>query len=70
MCTRALRADSEGASPPPARRGVGDGVAHVAGQHKVVVDAQAQGLTLLHFSAHLKRILWDRGAIRGCLGGV
>jgi len=29
-----------------------------------------QGLTLLHFSGQLKRILWDRGAIRGCLEGV
>ena len=27
-------------------------------------------LTLVHFSAQLKRILWDRGAFRGCLGGV
>jgi len=32
--------------------------------------ACAQGLTLVHFSAQLKRILWDRGATRGCLGGV
>jgi hypothetical protein len=29
-----------------------------------------QGLTLVNFSAQLKRILWDRGACRGCLGGV
>jgi hypothetical protein len=29
-----------------------------------------QGLTLVHFSAQLKRILWDRGAFRDCLGGV
>ena len=29
-----------------------------------------QGLTLVHFSAQLKRILWDRGACRGCSGGV
>ena len=29
-----------------------------------------QGLTLVHFSAQLKRILWDRGALRGCLGDV
>ena len=29
-----------------------------------------QGLTLVHFSAQLKRILWDRGAFRVCLGGV
>jgi hypothetical protein len=32
--------------------------------------ATTQGLTLVHFSAQLKRILWDRGAFRGCLGGV
>ena len=30
--------------------------------------ASRQGHTLVHFSAQLKRILWDRGAIR--LGGV
>ena len=29
-----------------------------------------QGLTLVHFSAQLKRIMWDRGAFRGCVGGV
>ena len=29
-----------------------------------------QGLTLVQLSAQLKRIMWDRGAIRGCLGGV
>jgi hypothetical protein len=33
-----------------------------------------QGLTLVHFSAHVKRFLWDRGCseglFRGCLGGV
>jgi hypothetical protein len=29
-----------------------------------------QGLTLVHFSAHRKRFLWDRGAFWGCLGGV
>jgi len=29
-----------------------------------------QVLTLVHFSAPLKRILWDRGALRGCLVGV
>ena len=27
-----------------------------------------QGLTLVHFSAQLKHILWDRGACRGCTG--
>jgi hypothetical protein len=29
-----------------------------------------QGLTLVHFSAQLKRIMWDRDAFRGCVGGV
>ena len=29
-----------------------------------------QGLALVHFSAEFQRILWDRGAFRGCLGGV
>jgi hypothetical protein len=27
-------------------------------------------LTLVHFSAQLKRILWDRGAFRDASGGV
>jgi hypothetical protein len=34
------------------------------------VPAGRQGLTLVHFSAQLKRILWDKGAFRGCLGDV
>jgi hypothetical protein len=34
------------------------------------VGAVDQGLTLVPFSAQLKHILWDRGACRGCLGGV
>jgi len=29
-----------------------------------------QGLTLVHISAQLKRILWNWGAVRGYLGGV
>jgi hypothetical protein len=29
-----------------------------------------QGLTLVHFSAQLERFVWDRGACRGCSGGV
>ena len=33
-----------------------------------------QGLTIVHFSAQLKRFLWNRGCmkglLRGCLGGV
>ena len=32
--------------------------------------ARAQGLTLVHVSAQLKRILWDKGALGGCLRGV
>jgi len=32
--------------------------------------AGGQGLTLVNFSAQLKRIMWDRGAFRSCLGGV
>ena len=32
--------------------------------------ARGQGITLVHFSAQLKRILWDRGACRGCLWDV
>ena len=32
--------------------------------------AVGQGLALVHLSAQLKRILWDRSAFRGCLGGV
>jgi hypothetical protein len=31
---------------------------------------QWQGLTLVHFPAQLERILWDRGAFRGCFWGV
>jgi hypothetical protein len=36
--------------------------------------AATQGLTLVHLSALIERILWNRGCIeglfRGCLGGV
>jgi hypothetical protein len=32
--------------------------------------ARRQGRTLVHCSAQLKRILWDRGAMRGCSEGV
>jgi len=39
-----------------------------------VVRALRQGLTLVHFSAQRKRILWDRGCIkglfRGCSGAI
>jgi len=38
------------------------------GGHLAVL--QWQGLTLVHFSAKLKRFLWYRGAPRGCLGSV
>jgi hypothetical protein len=33
-------------------------------------DISRQGLTFVHVSAQLKRILWDRASMRGCLGGV
>jgi len=32
--------------------------------------ARRQGLTLVHFSAQLERLLCDRGAVRGCCGGI
>jgi hypothetical protein len=32
--------------------------------------ASVQGLTLVHFSAQRERFEWDRGAFRGCSGGV
>ena len=39
-----------------------------------VLASDGQGLTLVHFSAQLERILWHRGCIQGlssgCLGGV
>jgi len=41
-----------------------------AASRPAVAAAAGQGLTLVHFSAQLKRILWDRGAFRRCLGGV
>jgi len=34
-----------------------------------LVTAAKQGLTLLHFSAQLKRFLWDRGCIQGLFRG-
>jgi len=33
-------------------------------------SAHHQGLTFVHFSAQLERTLWDRGALRGCVGGA
>jgi len=33
-------------------------------------SASAQGLTLVHFSAQLKRILWGRGTFGVYVGGV
>ena len=38
------------------------------GKHRGAHDdgAGGQGLTLIHLSAQLKRILWDRGAFRDC----
>ena len=51
-------------------RGVaGKGVGVVATAN-IVPGARARAYTLVHFSAQLKRISWDRGAFRGCLGGV
>jgi len=37
---------------------------------RAVEGATNQGLTLVHFSAQLKRFLWDRGVFRDCLRGV
>jgi hypothetical protein len=41
---------------------------------EAAAEAKRQALTLVHFSAQLKRLLWDRGCVqgdlRGCLGGV
>jgi hypothetical protein len=48
--------------------GVGIACQHVLENQKC--PPERQGLTLVHFSAQLKRILWDRGAFRVCLGGV
>jgi hypothetical protein len=43
----------------------------VHGTAHIHLDITArQGLTLVHFSAQRRRFLWDRGAFRGCLGGV
>jgi hypothetical protein len=36
----------------------------------VLLHAFAQGLTLVHFSAQRKRLLWKRGCVVCCLGGV
>jgi hypothetical protein len=33
-------------------------------------DDRRQGLTLAHFTAHRKRLLWDWGCIQGIFGGV
>jgi len=35
-----------------------------------VPQPRGQGLTLVHFSALLKRFLWDRGAFGGCFRGI
>jgi len=45
---------------------IGLSTAHVRNEQ---LTTPRQGLTLVHVSTQLKRILWDRGA-RGCLGGV
>jgi hypothetical protein len=44
--------------------------AHLVGVDEQVAQAALQGHTLVQFSPQLKRILWDTGAFRGCLGGV
>ena len=40
----------------------------------ILSTAQAQGLTLVHFLAQRKRVLWSKGGIwglpKGCLGGI
>jgi len=36
----------------------------------MLTSAPAQGLTLVHFLAQLKRMLWHRGASRMFLGGI
>ena len=51
------------ASPGDRRRRSASAPAAAAG-------SRWQGLTLVHFSAQLKRILSDRGAFRDCLGGA
>ena len=39
--------------------------------YDLILECQRrQGLTLVHFSAQLKRFLWDRGCLQGCLGVV
>ena len=38
--------------------------------NRKLVESPTQGLTLVHFSAQLKRVQWDRGAFRGSLGGI
>jgi hypothetical protein len=42
---------------------------YAAAVNAVYAAHHGQGLTLVHFSAQLKRILWDRGAFRGDLVG-
>jgi hypothetical protein len=44
--------------------------AHAAAARYFHQAAKWQGLTLVHFSAQLKRIVSDRGAFRDCFGGV
>jgi hypothetical protein len=52
-------------------RGAAGDVQHMAGVG-AAGDGVGQGLTIVHFSAQLKRFLWDRGCVeglfRGCLG--
>jgi len=47
------------------------GLKHTARRLGVALDTGGgQGLTLVHFSAQLKRFVWDSGCIRGYVGGI
>ena len=57
MLSGAPRGDTEAAAGFAASAGVAGGGDRVSG------DACNQGLTLVHFSAQRKRLLWDRGCV-------
>jgi len=46
----------------------------VATRHTLILPSCDHGLTLVHVSAQLKRLLWDRGCteglFKGCIGDV
>ena len=46
---------------------IGQKVLQVVLQH---VRGKGQGLTLVHFSAQLERLVWIGGAFMGCVEGV